>query len=326
MLNERENFMRVMRGEVPEYVPTINIAWGLSRPEFYNGTRKAGGPGVDMLGIEWVIDGSAVKAAIPKPGDFILDDIRKWRDVIKVPDFSHIDWEQMAKKDLEKRDPTIPRGGSAAPQPGFFQALMAFMGFNEGLVACFTDPDEVKALMEYLTDIAVENAKKLIHYYKPDFGKLSDDIAHERNPFVSLEMFRELFAPSWRRYAKVFVDAGIPLLHHNCGHFEEFIDDVVDMGFNAWEPVQASNDADAIKKKYGNKLALCGAFDSSPFLPVNEDVTEEEVRAAVKALMDRLAPGGGYVFSGGVPGEEPVAKERSAWIRDEFEKLRHSYY
>ena len=326
MLSKKENFMRVMRGETPEYVPEYNLYWGSQRPSFIREWRAPNGSGIDWFGVEWVVDGSSVEAAIPKPGDFVLDDIRKWRDVIKMPDFSHIDWEKMAQKDIAKLDPALPRGGSVLPSAGFFQALMSFMGFNEGLVACYTDPDEVKALMEYMGDHVVEWAKKLLYYYKPEYGQMGDDIAHERNPFISLEMFRELFAPTWRRYASVFVDAGLPVMHHNCGHFEEFLDDIVDMGFTGWDPVQPSNDVDAIKKKYGNRLALCGAFDSSPFLAVHEDVTEEQVRTAVKDLLDRLAPGGGYAFSGGVMGDNPVAKQRTEWIHDEFEKLRYSYY
>ena len=329
MLSKKENYLRILRGEVPEYVPEYNIFWGMNGPSIFRERRNPDGTGFNVFGVEYVIDGSAVNAALPKPGDFILDDIRKWRDVIKMPDFSHVDWEQMAKKDLESADPELPRGGSANPAGGFFQALMAFMGFNEGLVACFTDPDEVKALLEYLTDIAVDYTKKYIYYYKPEFGMLADDIAHERNPFVSLDMFRELFAPCWKRCADLFLDAGLPMMHHNCGHFEEFLDDLVDMGFSGWDPVQSSNDAVAIKKKYGNKLALCGGFDSAPFLPIYEDVTEEEVRASVKTLLNKLAPGGGYAFSGRVMGkteDDPVAKQRTDWMLDEFEKIRYSYY
>ena len=323
MLSLRENFNRLLRCEIPEYVPTYSIFWG-ARPSFYNG-RKPDGTGVDVFGVEWVIDGSAVQAALPKPGVFILDDVRKWRDVIKAPDYSGVDWEAAAKKDLENYDPTMPRGGSTAPSAGFFQGLMAFMGFTNGLMACFEEPEEVKALNEYLCDFAVENGKRMIEFYKPDFGMLADDIAHEMNPFLSLEMFQELFAPYWRRYIKVWLDEGLPGMHHNCGHFEEYLDDLVDMGFSGWDPVQDSNDEVGIKAKYGNKLALCGAWiGKRPGAGMNE----EEVRANVKNTLDTLAPGGGYAFLGGgaPPTAAPEVKQRSEWILDEFEKLRYSYY
>jgi hypothetical protein len=90
--------------------------------------------------------------------------------------------------------------------------------------------------------------------------------------------------------------------------------------------VQSSNDAVAIKKKFGKKLMLCGAFESRPFLP-HIDVTEEQVRGAVRELLDKLASGGGYAFFGGgdLTGN-PVTKQRSEWVNDEFEKIKGNYY
>ena len=327
MLSVKDNFLRLLRREVPEYVSNYNIFWGLRGPSVYRAGRNQDGTGKDMFGVEWVIDGSAIQASIPKPGDFVLDDIRKWRDVIKVMDLSDVDWEAMAKKDMETRDPEMPWGGNTVPTVGFFQALMSYMGFTEGLVACFEEPEEVKALMEYLTDYSVENAKKYIQYYKPDFGMLADDIAHERNPFVSLPMFRELFAPAWKRYGEAFLEEGLPLMHHNCGHFEEFLGDLVEMGYSGWDPVQDSNDLIAIKNKFGNNLALCGGWIGKRPSIIPDGTTEEEVRASVKLTLDTLATGGGFAFTGGGGNsEDPAIQERIGWVRDEFEKLRYSYY
>ncbi|MCL1804335.1 MAG: veratrol--corrinoid protein metyltransferase [Eubacteriaceae bacterium] len=325
-LSNRENLLKVLNKEIPEAIPTYSIFWGIGgSPSFMRGRENPDGTGKDSFGVEWVIDNSAFQAALPKPGDFILDDIRKWRDIIKVPDYSDVDWEMMAAKDAESRDPELPLGGSTTPSVGWFQALMSFMGFTNGLIACFEEPEEVKAMMEYLTDYSVENAKKYITYYKPDYGFFGDDIAHERDPFLSLEAFKDLFAPSWRRYTEVFLEAGIPVAHHNCGHFELYCDELVDMGVTLWEPVQSSNDAVALKAKYGRNLALSGAFDGSPLMP-QYDVTEEEVRAFVKARLDQLAPGGGYAWFGGIFGEDAVSQQRNAWIQDEFQRLRTTYY
>jgi len=322
MLNERENFLKALRGEVPEYIPRYNIFWR-AMPAVLMGDR-VNGVGRDIFGVEWTSEGSAIDAALPKPGDFILDDIRRWRDVIKYPDFSGVDWEAMAKKDLEGRDPSLPRGGAAAAQ-GFFQSVMAFMGFTEGLIACHEEPEEVKALINYLCDNYLKYADVILKYYEPDYIFFGDDIAAERSPFVSLETFQDIFAPVWRRYIRYFIDRGYLTVHHNCGHFELFIDDLVDMGYHAWEPAQSSNDLVGIKKKYGNKLMICSGIDSRPFLS-HLEATEEQCRAAVKKRFDEMAPGGGFAFAGGALGEDPVAKERSAWIMDEYEKLKATYY
>ena len=333
MLTERENFVRTLRGETPEFIPTFGLAYGVfNRPSCFAEGRNPDNTGVDLFGVEWVNEGSAIQGAIPKPGVFILDDIRKWRDIIKAPDFSKIDWEAMAKKDKEKWNPETAYGGSTAScAQGFFQAMMSFMGFTEGLAACHTEPEEVKALMEYMSDWASDNAKRFIKYYEPDFGSYPDDIAHELMPFVSVEMFRNLFAPSWKKYIDTFRDAGIPVEHHDCGFCEPLLEDFVAVGINAWDPIQSSNDVFAIKEKFGNKLVLCCGL-RYPQSWQTKDAPEDEVRAFVKENLDKLAPGGGLVLS--VPpvpqpgSQAPVTpmSKYSPWIRDEFEKLRYSYY
>ena len=323
MLSVRENFLRALRGEVPEYVPRYSIFWGMRAPIF-NGDR-VDGVGKDIFGVEWTKEGSSIDAALPRNDVFLLDDIRKWRDVIKFPDFSGIDWADMSKKDLDNADPDLPRGGGTS-SIGFFQALMSFMGFTNGLIACYEEPEEVKALLNYLCDGFLSLADKFLYYYKPDYIMFADDIAHERNPFISMETFHDIFEPVWRRYLKRFKDEGYLAVHHNCGHFEALLDDVVDMGFNAWDPAQTSNDLVAIKKKFGNKLLICGGFESRPFLP-HIDVSEEEIRAMVKKVMDELAPGGGYAFlGGGAMNDNPIAAQRAEWVNDEYEKLKFTYY
>ena len=338
MLSKKENFMRLITKQVPEYIPGYNLFWGLNGPSVFNESLGPERVGIDYFGVEWFKGDNPTGASLPKPGTFILDDITKWRDVIKVPDFANsVDWDIMSQKDLQMRTDDLPYGGTTAPSVGFFEAVMSFMGFDEGLMACAAEPEEVKALMEYLCDWSVELAKKFIYYYKPDFGFMGDDIAHERNPFISLEMFQDIFAPVWRRYYAVFLEAGLPVGMHNCGHFELFLDDLVDMGCTFWDPVQSSNDAPAIKAKFGNNLALCTGGPETRFLA--DDASEEEVRALFKAYCDELAPGGGFAIfdfmmpedvdmaaMAEMPGFDPVMMQRMLWIADEFNKIKFSYY
>ena len=321
MLSERENFLRALRGEVPEYVPRYRLNWSIY-PSFLRGDR-ANGVGKDIFGVEWTSEGSAMEAPLPKPGSILLDDIRKWRDVIKYPDFSDVDWEAAAKKDLENFDNNLPRGGGTGGS--FFQALVSFMGFEEALVACYVEPDEVKELMNYLCDCYLSLADNMVHYYKPDYISMGDDIAHERSTFVSLETFRDIFAPVWRRYIKHFKDMGYLATHHNCGHFELFVDDLVDMGFDAWDPVQISNDRLGIKKKYADRLMLCCGVDKRRFLP-HLDTSEEEIRAIIKDMLDELAPGGRFAIALGTPSRNPVQRQREDWADDEYQKIKWNYY
>ena len=110
MLTEKENYLMALAGEVPEWVPRNLVASPghapastAVTPGFLNARRNKGA-GFDIWGVEYVTTKETGYQALPKPGQFILDDITKWRDVIKAPDISDIDWEAMAKKDMEKID------------------------------------------------------------------------------------------------------------------------------------------------------------------------------------------------------------------------------
>ena len=328
-LSDKENYLRLMNGEVPAFVPrTMGMrcgvrASGLSRP-----------PDPDAMefndfffGIPMVVEPNS--GPIPKPGAFMLEDIRKWRDVVKRPNvIDEVNWEEMSKKDLEDRDPALLKSGGSSIGNGYFMMLTYFMGFNNGLIAIMEEPDEVKAFLNFLLSLNLELGKNYIHWYKPDMYHMGDDIAHERAPFVSEEVFMDIFEPMWRQTVAIYKEAGLPAEHHNCGAFAPFVKHIVNMGFNAWNPAQPTfNDLPAIKKEFGNKLAICGGFENNGMVSW-EQTTEEEIRAYVREVLDTLAPGGGFAFGGGVMGsrENPVIADRNAWITDEYEQNKFKYY
>ena len=330
-LSEKENFLRTVSGETPEYVPVFRMMeWMFSssalRPPL-SGPGAAGGH-TNLFGVEFVSEPTAGGGALPKPGVFILDDIRKWRDVIKRPPIlDEIDWEKVAKKDLDNRDPAFLRLVEGGITMGYFQALMSYMGFTNGLIACIEEPEEVKELLNFLLEINLETGKKYIEYYKPDMFYGLDDIAHERAPFVSEDVFLDLFEPVWRAEMAPFKELGLPAQHHNCGYFEQFVPYIVDMGYNSWDPAQDSNDILGIKERYGGKLTVCTGVTGNGFCSWPE-TTEEQVRAEVRRVMDLYAPGGAYCFSGSILG--PIGDEatatRNSWIRDEYEQHKFKYY
>ena len=348
MLTAGENFLRAARGEQPEYLPTYSLFWGNNGAPFFRPQPDENGVMRNIFGVESVRDqGGITDASMPKTWDFVLDDIRKWGDVIKLPnpdDISQREWEDAAKNARDNHDWELPFGGGAG-NPGVFQILMGVMGFTEGLVACLEEPDSVKEFFAYVMDYTIKMAKSYAYYFKPQYTNLADDIAHEYAPFVSLEVFQDIFAPCWRAYYEVFRADDVVLGHHNCGWFEPFLDDLVSMGVTFWNPVQSSNDSFAIKEKYGNGLVLCQGFETR-FTKAGT-VTEEEIRAQFRDYVTKIAAGGGWAYSGrsgrrpdlpplDTPPEEPVYsafsdnfyldKRIGVWVNDEFIKMQYSFY
>jgi len=328
-LTEKENYIAMLAGEVPEYVPpTLAFSRSISIPQLYGFPE----PGIlefvdSMFGVPMIVEPNS--GPIPKPGEFILEDIRKWRDVIKRPKIlDEIDWPTASKEVLDNYDPELIKFGGASVGNGYFMILTYFMGFTNALIAIAEEPDEVKDLLNFICDLNVELGKKSVQYLKPDVFDMGDDIAHEHGTFVSEATFLDIFEPLWRRQTAVYKEAGCYAEHHNCGAFQSFAKYIVDMGFNAWNPAQPTyNDLPAVKAEFGNKLSICGGFESNGFVSW-PTTTEEEVRAEVKRTMDTLAPGGAFAFSGFIMGKfgDPVVAERQSWINDEYEKLKYSYY
>lgn len=336
-MTERENLLKVYHGEVPEWLPRYSLApvgapGATSSPATvpvgpaFLDKKVINGAEFDIWGVEHTATESAGGASLPTPGKFIIKDITKWRDVIKAPDISDIDWDAMSRKGTEK----INRNESVVElmtHVGYFQHLMEFMGFSEGLTAMFEEPDEVMALFEYLADFYDEVFAKAIEYYKPDVMCILDDTATAINPFISLGMYREMVKPYHERLAKIARDRGVLINMHNCGRCEDFIDDWLDMGVSIWNPAQTMNDLVGIKEKYGNKLTLVGCWDSSG-PPAWPGATEELVRSEVRKCIDTFAPGGGFVFWGSIygPKGDPEVALKSGWLADEYEKYGRSWY
>jgi hypothetical protein len=125
---------------------------------------------------------------------------------------------------------------------------------------------------------------------------------------MSPEVWRQLLKPHLKRIVETVKSMGCIYEHHNCGYFQPIIDDMLEIGIGATNPVHISNDIEAIKSVYGNKLVLVGGFDGqmidSPKSP------EEQIRESVRNTINILAPGGGFIPRlGGVSSGSDIAND-----------------
>ena len=319
MLSAGKNYVRVLAGEEPEYVPQYSFGPMMGFPPPYSNyimgppvIRPAFDPDkprTDLFGVPYVTTDSAGGAGLPANDHFILplEGIENWGDYIKIPVIADVDWEAMATDSIKQSG--INREESALTYSGgggYFMQLMAFMGFENGMIALYEYPDSVKEMLDAISDMYVGVAKKCLHFYAPDIIGFGDDIATWQNPFVSPDMFREFFMPYHDKMAAIGRERGILMEMHCCGRTEDNIPIYKELGMNGWSAVQSCNDTDAVKAEYGDWLTIMGGWDPVGRLllplesPENPDgVTEEEIRLSARAVIDRLAPGGRYVWCSG---------------------------
>ena len=86
---------------------------------------------------------------------------------------------------------------------------------------------------------------------------------------------------------------------HSCGSVYEIIPDLVEVGVDILNPVQASAknmQLDKLKKEFGKDIAFWGGSIDIQKLPFM--VNLEDVKKMVIDAINIMAPGGGYVFAG----------------------------
>jgi len=323
LITNKENFLMLMHGQIPAFLPKYDlIGWRMGGNPF--GGKTEDGYNKDEFGIVYQPTEDGLGGALPKIDFVLLDDITRWRDVIKAPDVDSIDWERFAKEQMSKRDtvtePVIMAAGD------YFIKLMNFMTFTEGLCALVEEPEECTALFEYLSEYHIEMLKKQLYYFKPDVIRMGDDIAADSMPFIDLKTYRTMIKPHHKKLSDFLLENEMPMLMHCCGVCDIFVDDWVEMGITGWEPAQAGNDFVGIKKKFNNKFAIFGGWDNTG--PISLESTEEEMRAAIIEYVDTLAPGGGFAYYARVAhaGDREYTDRRNAICDELYETYARDWY
>jgi uroporphyrinogen decarboxylase len=83
------------------------------------------------------------------------------------------------------------------------------------------------------------------------------------------------------------------VFQHSCGHIEEIVPDLIDIGVDVLDPCQpACNDIFAWKRDFGDRLSFMGGLDTQTYLSFG---TPDEVESSVRRVVGIMAAGGGYI-------------------------------
>ena len=306
-ITPKENFLKLAGGGHPEYVPYYTFIGTEPIPEisskpvapniFVTKPPNPDGSFTNIWGVTAYPNECTAGSAMPEPNVILMDDITKWRDVIKKPAYrDDLDFEAMAKADIEgariDRNETALRAGLGF---GPWMTLIDLMGFQGAMLAMAEEPETVYEFFDWVTSLYEPYIEKVLDAYKPDIWSMGDDVCTERGPFFSVRMFQELFKPFYVRMSRQAQERGIPIVFHICGMVEPFIPDMLDFGVKYLEPAQETNDIMALKEQYKGQVSFLGAFDWGKHVPKDyPNYDKEEVRRDVRDTIDKYSPGGAF--------------------------------
>jgi hypothetical protein len=326
-LSPRENYLRTLRHEENEYVPMYG---GVGSDAALVGVFSPTDCGqqmtgfVDGYGVRWVASDSAIGGSIPAPGEFLLKDVTRWKKDITIPDVEKYDWQKLAEQEYAifhvDRD---KQGICFFANAGIWERLADLMGFENAMIALLEEPEACTELFTAITDHKIRLAEKAAKYYKADVFVNFDDIATERNLFMSPDTFRSMIKPHWKRLHNAVKSLGMIPLQHICGYAKTCIEDYIDTGAAGWNSTQPTNNVAEILDKYGDGFCIEGGWDTNG-KPSQLGSSIEDVKTEVERCFKEYGQKKGWVFFPLILASTDMKDigERNATILETANKLR----
>lgn len=255
-ITPKENMERFFKREdlcwVPDPEVDYNIIYPECVPDCYACKYEGG---IDSFGVRWIpVENNPYVPSFVDPDCRILDDICNWRD-LTWPDVDSWDWAAEKEK-YSVLDPDRMRKGIMLT--GFFERMIALMGFEDAAVALITEPEETGAFL----DAILEYNMQVMKHYKEDLNCdiiiFHDDWSAQRSPFYSLETAMELLVPRLKKLVSYCHELGMYFIHHSCGNGYMLLDAYLATGADAWQ-IQLNATEDhfmEIIEEHGDEILL----------------------------------------------------------------------
>ncbi len=286
-MEPRDNLLRAIRYNEPEYVPRGNE--GIMAGVAYEGNFRIA-CWTDAWGTRWETTRDDM---VPFPRGNPLPELPRIDEYV-VPD-PHALFD--ADTSLPERMAQIPDREARlvfGQQTYFvFERAWALTGMESFLAGFHEHPDELRELLRRIADHNIAVFERYIDL-GVDGVSFSEDLGTQRALMISPELFREFIKPEYERIFAPVKAAGKLINFHSCGCVQHIVSDLIDVGVDVLNPVQArANDLSLIKEQAYGKLGLMGGIDTQHVLMLG---TPEEVEAEVRRVLAILGPGGGYII------------------------------
>jgi uroporphyrinogen decarboxylase len=177
-----------------------------------------------------------------------------------------------------------------------FDMMAQLVGLEKLLLDMAMGEPYVEVLIEKCKTFALAVGKKLVSM-GVDGIWAGDDFGTQAGMIISPAMWRRYFKERYREvYAALrATNPNIIIMQHSDGAVAPILGDWIEVGLEVFNPVQPNVPGHApeeLKSRFGDKLSFWGAIDQQSLLPFG---TPKEIEADVKAKIEVLGRGGGYM-------------------------------
>ncbi len=225
-----------------------------------------------------------IKPSISTPDDWKKCKAERFR---RDDSSRKVDIDALKKQHPPGRD--YPLGVDCGSMIGKIRDMLTF----EGLAyATYDYPDMVEDMVETCCVLVEDFLDQVLGQIDFDFASAWEDICFKSGPIVSVDFFRNIVLPRYKRISKKLHAAGIDLWYTDCdGDVRPILPLLLAGGINCLFPYEVNScthPADLLNE-YGRDLRIMGGFDKMAL---------GEGPAAIKKYMESLVPlveRGGYI-------------------------------
>ena len=347
MLSQRDNFLKTVRFEDPEWIP-VNVAlspslWAVYKkdledvvlrhpvicPDDKKGSVAYGEMDfdphnanmkevVDAWGCTWVyplayMDGVVVKHPLEN-----LENLDSYTPPQPpVPEtLTEQQWaEEIEKVKQMKASGRVVAGGT---DHGFMFLRHTYLrGFEEAMIDYATKEPKLRKILDMLTDYYM----KIVRYHVRrgvDIMNFGEDLGTQEGTIISPSDFREWIAPAYKKLMAPCKEKGILVGLHSDGKTLDILEDQIASGVDVVNPQDLCNGIDELAKRIKGKAAIDLDVDRQSVIPFGsrkdiDDLIHEEVQKLG-------SKNGGLLFVAGV--YPPTPMENLDALCCAFEKYR----
>lgn len=182
-----------------------------------------------------------------------------------------------------------------------FETPQSLFGMDRYLAYMALYPEAVIRLSEKLCEIHCRDMEKWLGAVGPyiDVMLFGDDLGSNQGPLIDPGMYRHYYKPYHKKMWNLAKQLAphVKILLHSCGSIEPFLEDLIEAGLDAVNPVQISAmrmDLQALKSRYGGRITLWGGgCDTRTMLG---DASPGKLEEHVRRQLQIMKGSGGFVF------------------------------
>lgn len=264
---------------------------------------------------EWGVVYRTINTQLGEPCRYPLADLSAVR-TFKFPDFSETERYEKAREQIRRNPDKYILGMF----PNFlFMHLLDLVGFEKLMVSFVEEEDLLEELISKLTEGCWQVVEKFAQIGVNGMIAI-EDLGLQKSLFISPQMWRRFFKPSYEKIIRKVHEAGMQFFIHSCGYIFDLIEDFIEIGTDVLQIDQQDNmGIDRLDETYGGRICFFCPCDIQTVLPKGNFA---EIEERVKKLIGAFGRyGGGFMAKTyPMPASINITEESTKYMCDMFKK------